>query len=340
MSYTNQTTHYGIPLPTETDLVNGLDWNTSSEAIDSAIYEASEAAGTASRDITAIKATIANLQDADVHFQQDLTEATGRIATLEQNAGKDEQDIQDLADMITDKEVTQAQSDAHVSVGEWFRYNGVLYVCTVEINIGDTIIPNTNCRATNIEDEMPQGGSVDADDVGYDNTDVPLSATNVQDAVDEVAGQLFASNQTAGVSEVPFRFGCDNDGNFGYILTEGGADTVIPFNAGGGSVKILQVYATRNQIIGEVGYNLSDIIQFETDDTANAQTYAQPSNPTINTTIFGDVGFRASGYGPNCLANFTFTSDVIKCEGGTFTTVTAGTEVSVNNTSKAFFIYV
>lgn len=164
MSYTNQTAHYGIPLPTETDLVNGLDWNTSSEAIDSAIYDASEAAGTASRDITAIKATIADLQDADVQFQQDLNEATGRIATLEQNAGKDEQDIQDLADMITDKEVTQAQSDAHVRIGEWFRYNGVLYVCTVEIQIGDTIIPNTNCRATNIEDEMPSAGESVIDD--------------------------------------------------------------------------------------------------------------------------------------------------------------------------------
>lgn len=192
MSYTNSTTHYSIPLPTETDLVNGLDWNTSSELIDSAIYEASEAAGTASRDITAIKATIANLQDADVHFQQDLNEATGRIATLEQNAGKDEQDIQDLADMITDKEVAQAQSDVHVNVGEWFRYNGVLYVCTVEINIDDTIIPNTNCRATNIEDEMPHGGSIDAEDVDYNNQTSQLSATDVQTAIDELKGLIDA----------------------------------------------------------------------------------------------------------------------------------------------------
>lgn len=168
MSYSRQTTHYGIPLPEETDLVNGLDWNTSSELIDSAVYEASEAAGSAATDIVAIKATLVNLHDADVQFQQDLNGVAGRVSTLEQNATLDEEAIQDIADMITDKEVAQAQSDVPVSEGEWFRYNGVLYVATTAIAIGDTIIPNTNCRATNIEDEMPSGGGAVAGDTRYD----------------------------------------------------------------------------------------------------------------------------------------------------------------------------
>ena len=171
MSYSRQTTHYGIPLPEETDLVNGLDWNTSSELIDSAVYEASEAAGSAATDIVAIKATLVNLHDADVQFQQDLNETNGRVSTLEQNAGIDEEAIQDIADMITDKEVAQAQSDVSVSEGEWFRYNGVLYVATTAIAIGDTIIPNTNCRATNIEDEMPSGGGAVVGDTRYDIVD-------------------------------------------------------------------------------------------------------------------------------------------------------------------------
>lgn len=160
MSYTNQTTHYGIPLPTQDDYVNGLDWNTSSEAVDTALYNAEQAATTSTAEIAAIKATMALLQDADVQFQSDLNETNGRVSTLEQNATKDEQDIQDIADMITDKEVAQAQSDVEVSQNEWFRYNGVLYVATQAIHVGDTIIPNTNCRATNIEDEMPTAGEV------------------------------------------------------------------------------------------------------------------------------------------------------------------------------------
>lgn len=32
---------------------------------------------------------------------------------------------------------------------------------------------------------------------------------------------------------VPFRFGKDSSGNYGYILNQGGADTVIPFKKGG-----------------------------------------------------------------------------------------------------------
>ena len=191
MSYTNSTTHYHIPLPTQTDLVNGLDWNDSSEAIDTAIYEASQAAGTAASDIVTIKQDIVDLKAEDVDIKQAATELAGRVSTLEQNATLDEQAIQDVADMITDKEVSQAQSDVHVDVDEWFRYNGVLYVCTVEINVGDTIIPNTNCRATNIEDEMPSGGSTPtAADVSYDGTTAGLTADDVQEAIDELKGLI------------------------------------------------------------------------------------------------------------------------------------------------------
>jgi hypothetical protein len=191
MSYTNQTTHYGIPLPTQTDLVNGLDWNTSSEAIDTAIYDAAQAAETAAGDITDIKADIVDLKAADTQFGEDMLELGGRVSTLEQNAATDEADIQDAFDMITDKEVTQAQSDVEVTEGEWFRYNGTLYVATQAIHIGDTIIPNTNCRATNIEDEMTGSGStVTAADVTYDNTASQLAADDVQEAIDELKGLI------------------------------------------------------------------------------------------------------------------------------------------------------
>lgn len=173
MSYTNQTTHFGIPLPVQNDLVNLLDWNPSSEAIDAALYGAQQAAETASTDIVGIKATIVQLQNADVQFQSDLNAIDGRVTSLEQTSGGLEDDIEDVADMITAREVPTAQSDQRLLVGEWFRYNGVLYVCTVQIEIGDTIIPNVNCRATNIESEMsssptPVGPS--EGDVRYNTT--------------------------------------------------------------------------------------------------------------------------------------------------------------------------
>lgn len=159
MSYSNQTVHYGIPLPQQTDLVNGLDWNTSSEAIDGALYDATQIATTVKADMEEVKTDIVDLKAEDVKIETSATELTARVSTIEQNMQTDEQDIQDAFDMITDKEVTQAQADVHVDEKEWFRYNGVLYVATKEINIGDTIVPNENCRATNIEDEMPSGGT-------------------------------------------------------------------------------------------------------------------------------------------------------------------------------------
>lgn len=50
--------------------------------------------------------------------------------------------------------------------------------------------------ATNVQDAIDEivdaggGGSVDADDVSFDNTATGMSATNVQDAIDEGLGDI------------------------------------------------------------------------------------------------------------------------------------------------------
>lgn len=59
-----------------------------------------------------------------------------------------------------------------------------------------------------------------------DDTYAPYAQTNK-----ELTDNLTASNQTAGVTDVPFRFGCTDDGKFGYIINQGGADSVIPFSS-------------------------------------------------------------------------------------------------------------
>ncbi len=223
MSYTNRTTHYEIPLPTQNDLVNGLDWNTSSEAIDTAIYEASQAASTAAGDIVDIKQDIVDLKAEDVSIKEAATELTGRVGTLEQNATLDEAAIQDAFDMITDTEVTQAQSDVEIAEGQWFRYNGVLYVATTAIHIDDPIVPNTNCRATNIEDEMPSGGSVTASDVSYSNTASGMTADDVQEAIDELKGLI----DQIGGNVVVTRYIATTQ----QIAASSGADVTVTFNS-------------------------------------------------------------------------------------------------------------
>lgn len=62
MAFTNQTTHYGLPLPIGSDKSTWLDTNTAFAAIDAAIYQASTDAASAAGDITTIQGDISSLQ--------------------------------------------------------------------------------------------------------------------------------------------------------------------------------------------------------------------------------------------------------------------------------------
>lgn len=62
MAFTNQTTHYGLPLPIGSDKSTWLDTNTAFAAIDAAIYQASTDAASAAGDITTIQGDITSLQ--------------------------------------------------------------------------------------------------------------------------------------------------------------------------------------------------------------------------------------------------------------------------------------
>lgn len=62
MAFTNQTTHYGLPLPIGSDKSTWLDNNTAFAAIDAAIYQASTDAAAAAGDITTIQGDITSLQ--------------------------------------------------------------------------------------------------------------------------------------------------------------------------------------------------------------------------------------------------------------------------------------
>lgn len=62
MAFTNQTTHYGLPLPIGSDKSTWLDNNTAFAAIDAAIYQASTDAAAAAGDISTIQGDITSLQ--------------------------------------------------------------------------------------------------------------------------------------------------------------------------------------------------------------------------------------------------------------------------------------
>lgn len=158
MSYTNETTYYGLPLPTGSDKSTFTDNNTAFQAVDAALHTAYEQSGAATEDIVAIKATVANLLQADINFQNDLDTEKGKIVNLQ-----DKEVLQDTAiaavkadsqDMITAYNESTATSAHAYSVGDYFIYNDVLYRATASIAIGATIVPDTNCTTTNVTSEI------------------------------------------------------------------------------------------------------------------------------------------------------------------------------------------
>ena len=198
MSYANGTTHYNLPQTVGTDKRDWTDTNQAFADIDAAIHTAYETASTGASEIAAIKTTVANLGNAQVTFQHDLDEVeltVGQQGTAITNLDLKVDDVKaDAMDMICARDEGTAQiATRAVNKDEYFRYNDVLYIATADIAIGDTIVPNTNCKATNVAtvlEEISSGGEVTANDVTYNHTTSGLSATKVQQAIDELKGLI------------------------------------------------------------------------------------------------------------------------------------------------------
>lgn len=163
MAYTNETTHFGFPLPLGTDLTVPMDYNESLEAADTALFKAQTnatgAVGTANNALT-----VAN--EAKTEAASATATANSATATANAAATAANQAITDVAEAKDDtmdmicavvEETATAQYKHEPTVGGlnyYFRYNDILYKTTATINIGDTIVPNTNCEATNVETEL------------------------------------------------------------------------------------------------------------------------------------------------------------------------------------------
>lgn len=145
MSATNSTTHYSLPSFLGSDKPAWLvDWNGAMATIDSAIYEAKQAADTASASASAVASDLATLsgtvstQGTSISTLSDtLTTAVGNINTINSLIGNG-------TPTTTDQTIIGAINEINARTGE-------------------------------------------ADGISYDNTGSGLTATNVQDAIDENA---------------------------------------------------------------------------------------------------------------------------------------------------------
>lgn len=162
MSYANGTTHYNLPQTVGTDKRDWTDTNQAFADVDAALYTAADTASTAASNISTLDAQIntpsTGIDARLTSAEQDIVSLDGRLDTAEGTIGQHTLDIADVRSDLQDAIVAYNEATAtstHVySVGDFFFYNDILYKATTSIAIGDTIVPNTNCSATNVMTEV------------------------------------------------------------------------------------------------------------------------------------------------------------------------------------------
>lgn len=153
MSATNTTTYYEFPVFVGSDKPAWLvDWNGAMNAIDSAIHEAKAEADANATNIATLQSSVTSLAGSVESQGTSITSLTQSLTSL-----------QGTVNTITSL------------IG-----NGL------PTTDDKTIIGAINELKAEIDALDPSGEGVQAENVSYDNTDSGLTATNVQDAIDEL----------------------------------------------------------------------------------------------------------------------------------------------------------
>ena len=180
MSYANGTQFYNLPQTVGTDKRDWFDTNGAFAAVDAALHAAvtgqaadAEAISTINTSLAAAESDIASLQTASTTQASEISALQATVASQ----GTAITDVrQDAEDMISAFNEGAASVSTHAyAIGDYFIYNDVLYKATAAIAIGDTIVPNTNCSATNVSSEINVING-DIDDVKSDLPKLLLSS--------------------------------------------------------------------------------------------------------------------------------------------------------------------
>ena len=168
MSYANGTQFYNLPQTVGTDKRDWFDENQAFADVDAALHTAVTGQAADAEAIATINAKLLD-DEADIAALQTTSGThTTQIATLQTTVNAQASQIadvrQDSEDMICAYNEGAAETSTHAyEIGDYFIYNDVLYKATAAIAIGDTIVPNTNCSATNATTEIAQLNSDLAD---------------------------------------------------------------------------------------------------------------------------------------------------------------------------------
>lgn len=160
MAYTNETTHFSIPLPLGSDLTTPMDYNTAAAAVDAALFEAQTNASQAASDASNAVDT-ANQAASDVgDLGGDLNTLTGRVTALEQSDVIQDNKIGNLEIKVPTKFDSVGIADAYVNgltyaVGDIVTYNGQRYVCNTAVTAAEPFDAD-KWTAKDIQTELDQ----------------------------------------------------------------------------------------------------------------------------------------------------------------------------------------
>lgn len=208
MSHTNQTTNYHLPQFLGSDKPSWLtDINGAFSDIDTAIYEAKSEAdgqgttiGELQSTVTSQGNTISDHTTAISGLRTDVDANAGSISTINSliGSGSPTTSNQTIIGAINATEASIAPAEdsatlgANYAQGAQFARGGTLYTALTALTAGTaftSLVLNTDYKVSDpLVSQLSSGGVVTAAGVSYDNTSSGLSATDVQAAIDELAG--------------------------------------------------------------------------------------------------------------------------------------------------------
>jgi len=190
MSYSEQTTHFGWPLPGENDFFNGTDDNEMKEQLDEKIYtlEQQEASDGQS---------IADLTQRVTEAEQTIGEYDGRLETVEGAVAEHAERLVNLTNRQTELSrrlngkagestiAPEYNPEESYNVGDFVYYNNILYKASAAsaTPAGDWDANDWDIAILTDELGGSTPGTVAAADVTYSDAATQLGANNVQAAI-------------------------------------------------------------------------------------------------------------------------------------------------------------
>lgn len=211
MSATNATTYYELPVFIATDKPAWLtDWNGAMNAIDTAIKEALTAGENAQTTANTATSSIATINDSLTTINTSLTTLTSTVTSLTGSVNTINSLIGNGEPTTSDKTLIGAINEIYAMIGGG-----------TEVDADIVAYDNTSSglTATNVQDAIDE--LHDADGIAYDNTTSGLTATDVQSAIDEIAqgggsGGGFDLTAYTGTGTVTVSVGTDAGSDMSY----------------------------------------------------------------------------------------------------------------------------